>query len=242
MGKIKLLLLALAFAGNAAAQSTIVNDANAELRTINGPFKAIKVSGGIELYLSQGDEEIVAVSASKDKYRDNIKAEVKEGVLHIGYRDDDTYKFRLELGGKDMRAYVSFKQLEKLTGSGASEIQVNGVLNVPMLEIVLSGASDFKGEVKVDELSLNVSGASDARLTGTAGAAQITASGASDVKGFDLQVDNCSVKASGASDINISVNKELSVNASGASDVRYKGNCVIKEMSSSGASGVGKRG
>jgi Putative auto-transporter adhesin, head GIN domain len=70
----------------------------------------------------------------------------------------------------------------------------------------------------------------------------VEASGASDFKGYDLAIDNCKVSASGASDINITVNKELNVSASGASDVFYKGTCVIKEMRSSGASSIGKRG
>jgi hypothetical protein len=242
MKRLKIAILALTLVGNAGAQTTIVNDANAQLRTLSGSFTAIKVSGGIDIILTQGDEEAVAVSASNEKYRDDIKTEVKDGVLHIGYGDGDMFKLKLEFKSKYMRAYVSFKNLEKITGSGACDIQVNGVIHVPTLNIVLSGACDFKGEVKLTGLKLDVSGASDARLSGTVTDATITASGASDIKGFDLQTDNCHVKASGASDINITVNKELNVHASGASDVRYKGNCVIKEMQSSGASGVGKRG
>ena len=46
--------------------------------------------------------------------------------------------------------------------------------------------------------------------------------------------------ASGASDIKITVNKELSAHASGASDVRYKGNGVIRDLKSSGSSSVSK--
>lgn len=241
MKKFTTALLALWMAVSAVAQTTIINDANAELRTLSGSFTAIKVSGGIDVVLTQGNEEAVAVSASKEAYRNNIKTEVKDGVLTIGYRNDDDYKIKIELKSKAIRAYISFKTLEKITASGACNVQVNGTIDVPNLSIVLSGACDFKGKVKLAELKLDVSGASDARLSGTVTDATLSASGASDIKGFDLLTDNCAVKASGASDINITVNKELNVHASGASDVRYKGNCVIKEMHSSGASGVGKR-
>lgn len=243
MKKLKLILLAIVLVSTVGAQNTIINDANAELRTLNGSFTAIRISGGIDVFLTQGGDEAVAVSASSDKHRDNIRAEVKDGVLNISYGYEDGGKLKIDFGkSRYMRAYVSFKTLEKITVSGACDVQVNGIINVPALDIVLSGASDFKGEVKTNDLQLNISGASDARLSGTVTAATIMASGASDVKGFDLQVENCQVKASGASDINITVNKELSVSATGASDVRYKGNCVIKELHSSGASGVGKRG
>jgi hypothetical protein len=68
----------------------------------------------------------------------------------------------------------------------------------------------------------------------------VEASGASDFKGFDLETDICNAQASGASDIKITVNKVLSAQASGASDVRYKGDCTIKEIKSSGSSSVSK--
>ena len=61
------------------------------------------------------------------------------------------------------------------------------------------------------------------------------------IKGFDLAVDYCDAHASGASTINITVNKELSAHASGASDVHYKGNGLIREIKTSGASNVSKR-
>ncbi len=73
----------------ASAQKTI-NDANAEKRNVSG-YHAIEVSGGIDLYLSQGDES-VAVSASETKYRDRIKTEVKDGVLKIWYELEQQYQ------------------------------------------------------------------------------------------------------------------------------------------------------
>ena len=69
----------------------------------------------------------------------------------------------------------------------------------------------------------------------------IESSGASDVKGYDLVTDECTAKASGASDINITVNKVISANASGASDIYFKGEALIKDMHSSGASTVGRK-
>jgi hypothetical protein len=50
----------------------------------------------------------------------------------------------------------------------------------------------------------------------------------------------CNVKASGASDIKITVNKELSAQASGASDVRYKGERIIRDLKTSRSSSVSK--
>jgi hypothetical protein len=240
MKKILTLLLLVAAVFSVKAQNTIVNDANAEVRSISGSFSSIKVSGGIDLYLTQGTEEGVVVSASKDKYKEQIKTEVKDGLLHIYYWNPDAIS--ISVGSKNLRVYVAFKNLERVNASGACDVRVTGVITVPSLTLDMSGASDFKGEIKVDNLVMDMSGASDARITGTATTANMEASGASDIKCYDLVTDNCKVAASGASDVNITVNKELNVSASGASDVFYRGNCVIKEMRSSGASSIGKRG
>jgi hypothetical protein len=77
-------------------------------------------------------------------------------------------------------------------------------------------------------------------VSGTAVQLKVEASGASDFKGYDLVTDVCHASASGASDIKITVNKEISAHASGASDVRYKGNGVIRDLKSSGSSSVSK--
>jgi hypothetical protein len=68
----------------------------------------------------------------------------------------------------------------------------------------------------------------------------IEASGASDFKGYDLKTDYCDVNISGASGVQIWVNKELSAKASGASDVRYRGEGLIRDIKTSGASSVSR--
>jgi hypothetical protein len=217
------------------AQQTIVHDANAELRPVKG-FHGVEVSNAIDLYLSKGDEETVAVSARDIKWRDRIVTEVVNGILRI----------RLEgkgwtVGNNKLKAYVSFTTLDQIKASGASDVYVDGVIAGDQLSLDLSGASDFKGAVKVGSLRLDQSGASDAHITGiVSGKTTIRSTGASDVKGYDLVTDDCDVHASGASDIRITVNKGLSADLSGASSVYYRGAGVIRESHSSGASNVKK--
>ncbi len=218
-------------------QKTIVNDANAEPRELTGSFNAIKVSGGIDIYLSQFETESLAVSATEDKYRQNIRTVVENGTLSIYYDADGGWS----KGNKKLKVYISFKSLEKIEAHGASDVHVAGIISVPKLMLNLSGASDFKGAVAVTDLAMDLSGASDVRISGSATNTTIESSGASDVKGYDLVIENCTAKASGASDVNITVNKELNVNASGASDVFYKGNAVIKDLHTSGASSVARK-
>ncbi|MBS1599098.1 MAG: DUF2807 domain-containing protein [Bacteroidetes bacterium] len=236
MKKFLFFVIGIFAVGSGFAQNTVINDPNAEERNVKG-FHAIRVSHAINVYLTQSNEEAVAVSASEIKYRNRIRTEVKDGVLNIWY---DREGWNWGSDNKKLKAYVSVKTLDKLNASGASDIFVDGTISGDRLDIGLSGASDFKGAVKVNELNLDQSGASDCTISGSAGKVTIGVSGASDVKGYDLVTDNCNARASGASDIKISVNKELSAHASGASSIYYRGTAVIKDLHSNGASSVGK--
>jgi hypothetical protein len=236
MRKILVFLLGTLLFLNGRAQQTIVHDANAELRPVKG-YHGIEVSNAIDLYLTQGDQETVAVSARDIRWRDRIRTEVVNGILKIWL---DAKGWRM--GNNKLKAYVSFTTLDRITASGASDVFVDGVIAGDKLSLSLSGASDFKGAVKVNELQIEQSGASDTHITGiVSGLASIRSSGASDVKGYDLVTQDCNVHASGASDIQITVNKQLTADASGASSIYYKGEAVVRETHSSGASNVTRK-
>jgi len=140
------------------------------------------------------------------------------------------------LGNHKLKAYVSFKNLDRLEGSGGSDISIDGSVKVAKLALEVSGGSDFDGKIETDELKIQASGGSDVDISGKAARLTIDASGGSDFKGYDLVSDICNVEASGGSDVHITVNKELSANASGGSDVYYKGSGLIRDLKTSGSS------
>ncbi len=229
-----LLLLAVFFTiGKSYAQKTIY-DANAQVRNV-GAFTGVSVSSAIDLYISMGSEDAVAVSGNDKAFTSSIITEVKNGILYIGFKGSG-----FNWGGKSMKAYVSIKSIHKLTASGASDVYADGTLTGTNLDIDLSGASDFKGMVNAQNLRLEGSGSSDFTISGKATNLRIALHGSSDVKGFDLIAENCDVEASGSSDVNITVNNQLKASVSGSSDIRYKGNATLKEVRSSGSSDIKK--
>ncbi len=236
MRKYFLVLTLMFFITAAQAQNDIVVDPNASARALVGNFNTIKVSSGIDIYLSQSDKISAAVSATDASSKEGIKTVVENGVLSIYYDGDKGWSKK----NKKLRAYISFVDLKKIDAAGACDVAIVGLLTTESLDLKMSGACDFNGAVKVNTLNINLSGASDIRVSGTANTVNIISSGASDVKGFSLITDVCTVKVSGASDVNITVNKELTANATGASDVNYKGSAVIKDVYTSGASSVAK--
>ena len=238
----KKILIAITFAFISAGvhaqdDKVFVRDNNAQPRTVSGSFNGISVSGSIDLFISQSSEETVVVSAADAKYRDRIVTEIKDGMLNIYYNE----KGLQWSGDRKLKAYVSFKTINKLRASGSSDIFANGVIKSESLELGLSGSSDFKGAVDVQELSLHQSGSSDAKISGRAGTLKIDVSGASNVDVYELAADDCDANASGALDIQLTINKELTARASGSSDIYYKGSGVIKDVKSSGSSTVKRK-
>jgi hypothetical protein len=216
-------------------EKNLVVDANVEVRNISS-FTGIEVSGSIDLYISQGNEEAVAISANSDEIKSRIRTEVKNGILHI-YLDAKGLNWKTWSNHK-MKAYVTYKTLEKLEASGASNIKTADAIKQGSLRIELSGASDFTGEVVVTKLRLSTSGASNIKLSGTAAEASLDANGACSIKAYDLKTDMCKIDASGASNIRITVNKELNAVASGGSTIYYSGTGLIRDISTSGGATV----
>lgn len=219
------------------AQKQFVVDPDAEVREVSGSFTSIKVSSGIHVYISQSDVTAIAISAPDEKYKEGIKTEISNNELSVYYSGE-----RLHFGNNmKMSVYIACKDLSQIRVSGASNVYIAGVLETPVLNIQISGASDMKGEIKANDLNIKLSGASDLKLSGTAKNVNIESSGASDVKAYELTAETCNVKVSGASDVNISVSGQISANASGASNIYYKGPGELTIKQSSGASSIARK-
>jgi ribosomal protein S6E (S10) len=217
----------------------IINDANVERRSAKS-FHAVKVSGGIDLYLSEGDEA-VAVSARDVETRNYVKTEVVDGVLKIWFEWKNGRNIFANTN-KQLKAYVSYKKLDALSASGGCDVIVDGTITQNNLTINISGGSDFKGKVAVQDLQVESSGGSDVDIAGKASRLSVEVSGGSDFNGYDLVTETTSVEASGGSDVEVTVNKELNARASGGSDVFYRGSASVSEARSSGSSSVKKTG
>src|SRR5687768_15482395 len=98
-----------------------INDANAQKRNV-GAFHSIKAADGIDLYLTQGGEAGLAVSASKEEYRNRIISKVENGVLHLYYEKNSVDRF---WSSRKLKAYISFRQLNALQASGGSDVNVD---------------------------------------------------------------------------------------------------------------------
>lgn len=228
-------LVAAVFVSSA---QNVVYDENAEVRTVP-TFNSIEVSGAVSLYLSQGSSIGVAVSAGEAKYNNKIRTEVKNGVLRISVDAGVWNGFNWT--NKKLKAYVTAIDINRLEVSGASYVSIAGALKTNELKLDVSGASEVKGVINVTRFNMDISGASVARLSGSATEGLIEASGACKVNSYDLSIDTCRASSSGASDIRITVNRELNADASGGSAIFYKGAGIGKTLNATAGASIKNR-
>lgn len=213
------------------------NSDETEIRKVKN-FKAIKVSTGIDLYLTMGDTEKVKIVADDDII-DNLKTEVKDGTLHIYMKQNNWFNW--SRGNKTRKAYVTVKQLEEIRASSGSDVRTENTLEGESLTVSASSGSDVEIDVIYKNLKVDTSSGSDAKISGKAKNFEAEASSGSGIKAQELKSKNCKAKASSGSDISVSVTDELYARASSGADIRYSGNPQMKDIDESSGGDVKQR-
>ena len=221
-------------------------------RTFNvKQFNQLQLSGAVKVVYRQGPLKVTAKATQQGLNTLHVKQ--TKGMLNI-YTEGTENRFR---SGANVVVYVSAPDLQKLSASGATEFDCEG-LSTTNLQLVVSGASSVEIEnLKCTELNGTFSGASNAELQGAAGKSELIVSGASDVDaeltGQDLKMTlsgasngdvnykgtRASVISSGSSKCDVEVAcRNLQLQASGASKIKAEGSAVQISEKTSGASKI----
>ncbi len=228
MQKIILTLLTIALLSTTSFSQKTINDANAEKRTVSS-FHGIDIGTGIECVLTEGKTEELAVSADKPEYRNKIVTKVENGILKIHY-ETKPGAINTKKETKNLRAYISYKSLDKLFVSTGASVKMDGVLQSSSLEMKANTGALVKGKVQITSLKVSQSTGSKITLTGAAEYLEIDGSTGSQFSGLDLASANCDISVSTGANITVNANKELQVKANTGGVVKYKGNASLKEI------------
>jgi hypothetical protein len=237
MRRILLSALLAIFSFAVLAQKT-VNDPNAEKRNTVS-FHGIEVGTGIELLLTAGNTEEVVVSASTTTYRDRIVTEVENGILKIHYE----YKIAGGPGRKEnkqLKAYVSYKTLDRLDAHTGADVTIEGILKSGKLKMRVNTGATVRGKIDVAELDLEQDTGSVVTLTGEATSISVEGDTGSIFQGGELKTNNCRAVTSTGAGIYIYVSKDLKAKADTGGFVKYSGGAGISEMKTSTGGSVSK--
>ncbi len=230
-----LVLIAL----SAMAQEKVIADGNAQERKV-GNFHGVSSSGAIDLYISQGPRNVAVSAADPEDLADMI-TEVKDGILHIRFKDKKGWwSDQWNTMGRKYKAYVSAENIDYVSLSGSGNIRVEGRLKSPALKLQLSGSGSISGDIDSEDLVVRLSGSSNIKLSGSAVNAEFACSGSGNINSPELRTEVCNVRISGSGNAELTVNRELSANISGSGNIRYRGDGNLVNSNTSGSGRIRK--
>ena len=203
-----------------------------ETRNIHG-FNSLKVSSGIDVFITQSDDEYLRLRADEN-LMEHIKTEVEDGKLRI-YTD---VNIRM---AKSKNVYLGYKKLVSVQISSAGDVEGENTMQADDLELKLSSAGDLKLEVTADEIKLGISSSGNATLSGRTGYLDADLSSAGNLNAFDLETARAEVSVSSAGNARVYVTDEARFRCSSAGDIVYKGDPEILDMQTSSAGNIRKK-
>ncbi|WP_299668649.1 head GIN domain-containing protein [uncultured Polaribacter sp.] len=192
-------------------------------------FSGIKVSTGIDLYISQGNKNTITVEADENLH-DIIITEVKDGVLKI-YSDKNIWQ------AKARKVYVTLENLDLLRATSGSDVYSETTIKTAAISITATSGADIRIEVDAESVETNATSGSDIKISGTSINHASSATSGSSIDAYNLKSNNVIVNASSGADINIYASQKIEAKASSGGDVDFKGNpAKVTKKSSSGGS------
>lgn len=185
-------------------------------RVLNEDFTEIKVSRGMDVYLTQSDEVSLSVEADENLH-DIIVTEVEDGVLRITTEENISYS-------KSKKVMLSFKDISKITATSGSDVYATNTIIVDNLELSTTSGSDMELDVNAQVVDCSSTSGSDLRVSGTTNKLFASATSGSDIKAGNLKAKVSEVRATSGSDVTVNTSEELYAKATSGADIKYYGN------------------
>ena len=196
-------------------------------------FNTIKVSSGINVYLSQGDNEKISVKADENLL-DIIKTEIENEELKI-------YASEQIRHSKSKKVYVTVNDIEKISTSSGSNLYTETDIKSNNLDLSSSSGSNMKLNVETNFIDASASSGANLMIEGITRDIEMDVSSGANIKAEDLIATICKAKASSGANAWITVKEKLNGEASSGGNVFYLGNPDKIQVNNSSGGNVHKR-
>jgi hypothetical protein len=231
---VAILCLTISACANGQWRKTVYGDGNVVKKERKaGSFTGVKVSTGIDVFLSQGNNISIQVEADENLH-EYILTEVEGNVLHV-YTDANIRKAKMK------RVYVTVKDVNYLSTTSAGDMIGETPIRTDDLKLNASSAGDVKLEVYAKTVEADISSSGDMTLTGEADMLEGDLSSAGDLNAYNFKVREADIDVSSAGNADIYVTERLRARASSAGDINYKGNPKYLDAHTSSAGGIHSR-
>jgi len=190
-----------------AISQKVVYDDNVQKRDISS-FHAIETSSGIEVIMSKGDKEELAVSVGNPEYLNEVRTVVENGVLKLSRNSD--WKIWKQWKSWKVKVYVSYVNVDVIKAN--------------------SGGSITGSDVSFAKLTAHINSGGSISLTGKVESLDVDGNSGGQFRGYSLSANNCIAHVSSGAGIQVTVNKEISAKANSGGFVRFKGDGLIRDI------------
>ena len=196
-------------------------------------FDQIKVSRGMNVYITQGSPQKVVVIADNNLH-EVITTKVEGGVLKVSA--DENIRW-----AKEKKVMVTVEKLSAVETTSGSNVWSQNQIMSEFIELKASSGANQTMEVNAKILKATCSSGANIRLSGLAKEAQLEASSGANLKGEDLKADNCNMSASSGGNVSSTVIERLEANASSGGNVVYYGDPGTTDVNTSSGGNIHKK-
>ncbi|WP_062128548.1 head GIN domain-containing protein [Geofilum rubicundum] len=204
------------------------------------PFSEVKVSTGVQLFLTQGDENMALVEAD-GSIIDNVVVESKNGVLEIYYKSTGWNLFGRNLRHGEIKVLLTFTRLEKLKASSGSSVHSQHVLNLGDFDLSASSGANSSLELSARRVSMDASSGANVKVKGTADSIYAEASSGANVKASDFVALAGAARASSGGSVKIYVDGDVDARASSGGSITVFGDAALRNVEQSSGGSVNTR-
>lgn len=198
-----------------------------------GAFENIKVSNGLNVYLTNGENTKVVVVADENLLN-IIETKVLNNTLEIR-----TISGILQAASK--KVIITVPTLNKIEAHSGSNVYTNGQFTADKLSLRALAGSNFNMDMECNDLDVSLSAGSNAVLCGKANLFVAKSTAGSNIKAEKLKAEVSKVKVSSGSNVWITTMREMSAHASSGGNIFYYGSPEKIETTSSSGGNVQKR-
>jgi hypothetical protein len=200
-----------------------------EDRTTKEDFTKIRVSTGLDLYISQGSKNKITVEADEN-LQEIIITEVLNGELKI-YVEKNIWR------AKARKIYVTIKNLEAITATSGSDVYTNETLKVNNLNISATSGANIKISVEANTIETTATSGSDIEISGITNDYFSNATSGASIDGYELKSENATVNVTSGASINVFASESINAKATSGGNIDFKGNPKkVDKKSNSGGS------
>jgi len=201
-----------------------------EERSPNSSFDGIKVSQGINLFLTQGNDEKISVETDENLQDILITKVNNNNVLEV-YFDQNVRK------ATSKNVYVTAKNINLLSTSSGASLTSEDVINSESVQLKSSSGSSIRVEIVATEVTSSSSSGSSIKIIGKTNMFTAKSSSGSTITADRLVASEVEAKVSSGASINVYATDALVATASSGGSIDYEGTPrrLVKNTSSGGS-------